>query len=155
MSKRKIKNPGGPEKGHRGFFVFERQYICNKAKECEAEECIHNRPHIEREDGEEDFYHKKLSCTQRRLSNRNCKKIGICDKVKCMPAKGVQSKRFPRSHDYEWCVYYDGYTKECCNGVDEGTMCRGVYSLKCKGYEEDNWFFGYIELVSPPTWGLN
>jgi hypothetical protein len=149
LPKKKTQNPGG-SKRTAGVFYFEKQYICNKAKECEAYWCIHNRPHAERMDGEESIdFHFPLSCTELRLSDRDCRELGIHDEVKCVPAK-IKAKKFPRNHEYEFCMYYEGETGECCNGVDEGTKCRGLYHEECEGYEADDWYEWtgkYIELT--------
>jgi hypothetical protein len=125
-----------------------KQYICNKAKECEAYWCIHNRPHTDREDGEEDFYHRKLSCTQRRLSDRGCSEIGVYGEVKCVPVKGAKGyKKIPENNEYEDCAYYEENTRECCNGVEEGILCLGLFKQKCEAYEEYDFGFDFIELI--------
>jgi hypothetical protein len=82
------------------------------------------------------------------LSDRGCSALGIYGEVKCVPAKGVKAKKFPKYHEYESCAYIDWDTGECCNGVDEGTMCAGFYKEKCEAYEEYDFGFNNIDLIS-------
>jgi len=60
---------------------------------------------------------------------------------------GAKKQRRNWRHDYQNCVYYEG-TGECCNGVEEGTECLGLYNEKCGSYEIDDWWRGNIELIS-------
>ncbi len=122
-----------------------KQYLCNKAKKCDSYWCIHNQPHTSRFDGEEDSHCMPLECTEKRLSNREC-----YEEVKCNKIKSPKTKRLPISHEYSFCAYYDEYTRECCNGVDEGTPCLGLFKQKCEVYEPCSFgldFLGFIELI--------
>jgi hypothetical protein len=61
----------------------------------------------------------------------------------------VKKRRRNWRHDYQECVYYEWDTGECCNGVEEGTECLGLYNEECEGYEEGDWLWrNYIELIS-------
>jgi hypothetical protein len=113
-------------------------YVCNKAGECDDLGCIHHEPHHKRKDGEEDYWHFPLICSQWRDSNRECH-----ERVRCLIAG---SDKLNENHDYEDCTYFDSDTLECCNGVDEGTICAGCYGLQCEAYERYFFGFDYIEL---------
>jgi hypothetical protein len=149
-----------------------KQCLCNKAEEgtCNELWCIHNRPHSVREvadylgDQDYDYYIRidhpigedihsswmyMVWCTQKRSTHYLTCPYHL-EKVHCVVAKGIKKKDIPSwgKQLYDNCIYYDEETGECCNGVDEGTDCLGLHNRKCEAFENNEYNFGYIELIA-------